>query len=224
MTISHTTALLVSLFFYHGAIASIIVGIAFFKKNDRTLKFFGLALLFNGVAFMTWAILVANHLNNLRIIAGIAALFLLLAMYSFMVSALQKVKDVSLYLTVLVIGSLATLGLFVMRSFVYPTHIAITNNGFLLFDMRSQMQIAYILVLCATVLPAANAVAGKFHKSSLGALIRACFTALTIGAVILIVSSDADLILADGIFMSAAFIMLWVAVLAGARKALDKVS
>lgn len=221
--IDKTTAALVALFFFHGAFASFITGTALWPKKDRTVKFFGMALILNGLAFMTWALLAANRLHSLRIFAGLAAVFLILALLSFFLVSIQHLEDSSSYGAALLVGAVGALGLFVLRTFVYPAHLVITERGFLLFDLDTMVRAAYVAAISVSILPAANTAAGKFKKTVLSPLIKGCFTALAIGGIILAVSSDTTLILLSGIAMSIAFLLLWTTVLS-AEKALQKVS
>lgn len=222
--INTTTAILVALFFFHGAIASFISGSYFWAKKDHTVKFFGMGLIFNALAFTTWALLAANRLNNLRILAALAAVFLILGLFSFFLSSVQHLQATTSYSAALIVGAIGALGLFVLRTFVYPSHLVVSGRGFLLFDLDTVVKVAYIFAISATILPAANAVAGKFKKTVLSPLIKGCFTTLAIGGIILATSSDTSLILLDGIAMSVAFLLLWVTLLTGGHKALHKVS
>lgn len=217
-----TTSILVALFFAHAAIASLIVGDLLYSKKDPAVKFFGLALFFSSLAFATWAILVANRLNNLRILASLAAIFLILSLLSFFVAAIQHLQEASSYRAALLIGVLGALGLFTLRTAVYPAHLIVTGNGFLLFNLRTPVQAAYILAITASILPAAGAVAGKFKKTFIGPLVKGCFTALVIGGIILATSLNTTLIFMDGIAMTAAFLLLWTTLLFGGKKALKK--
>lgn len=222
--INNTVRVLVTLFFLHGAIASFITGQHFWLKKDRTVKFFGIALLFTGAAFLLWAFLVANMLNDLRILATAAAAFLILALYTYYVAGIQHLDDSASYLTALIVGAFGALGLFILRTFVYPAHLIITSSGFLLFDLKSIVKVAYVLAISISLLPAANALAGKFEQSVLSSLFKGCFTTIAIGGIILAVSKDTTLILFDGIAMSVAFLMLWITILFEGKKALKKIT
>lgn len=222
--INITTAILVTLFFFHGALASFIVGFEFWSKKDRTIKFFGMALIFSGLAFTTWALLAANRLNNARIIAGFAAVFIILSLFSFLVAGIQHLEDSTSYGSALFIGALGALGLFVLRTFIYPAHLIVTQKGFLLFDLHTAVKAAYILAISVSILPAANAVAGKFSKTVLNPIIKGCFGTLAIGGIILAASNDSTLVFLDGIAMTIAFLLLWITLLFNTGNALDKIT
>lgn len=221
--INNTTAIIVTLFFFHGAIASLIIGVKFWEKQDQTVKLFGIGAILNGFAFMTWAILAANYLNNLRVLAGIASVFLISALLCFFLAGVQHLKSPDSYKAALLVGLIGAVGLFVLRSFIYPSHIIVTEKGFLLFDLDTVVKVAYILAICACLLPSANAVAGKFKKTTLEPLIKGCFTTLAIGGIILVTSHDTGLIVLTGLAMTGAFLLMWVTLLTGGRKALSKV-
>lgn len=218
-----TTALLVALFFVHAAAASLAAGALLFPKKDPAVKFFGLGLILSSIAFATWAMLAANRLDNIRILAGLAAVFLILSLFAFFIAGIQHLQAAASYRAALFIGAVAAVGLFVLRTSVYPAHLLVTPGGFLVFELQTPVQVAYIAAITASILPAAGAVAGKFKKSFVAPLINGCFTALAIGGIILVTSADTDLILLDGIAMTIAFLLLWTTLLFGGRKALDKV-
>ncbi len=223
--IDTTTALLVGLFFFHGALASLMAGFHFWPKKDHTVKFFGLALIFNGLAFTTWALLALNHLNNLRVLASLAAVFVILALLSFYVAGIQHLQDTTSYGSALFVGVVAAFGLFILRTFIYPAHLIVTGGGFLLFELRLPVQLAYVFVLVAAVFPAMNAMAGKFKSTGLRSLIKACFTTLAIGGILLVTSTNTNLLLVNGIAMSVAFLLLWTTLLTrSGQKALDKIT
>jgi hypothetical protein len=212
-----TTASIVALFFLHGMVASFIAGNYFWNQKDRAVRLFGIALFFNGLTFGTWMVLAANRLNGVRIIAALAAVFLILALLGFYLSAIQHLNQ-STYGAALMAGAVAALGLFVLRTFVFPSHLVVTENGYLLFDLNAVMKAVYIAALSVTVIPGANAVANKLDNAILSPLIKGCFTALVIGGIILASSRDTTLILIAGIVMSAAFLMLWTTLLAHQKK------
>lgn len=183
-----------------------------------------MALIFSGLAFTTWALLAANHLNNLRVIASLAAVFLILSLFSFLLAGIQHLEDSTSYGTALLLGAAGAIGLFVLRTFIYPAHLIITEKGFLLFNLHTAVKAAYILVISVSILPATNAVAGKFKKTALSPLIKGCFSALAIGGIILATSTDTTLVLLDGITMTVAFLLLWTILLFGGEKELDKIT
>ncbi len=222
--ISTTTAILVALFFFHAAAASFAAGLTFCAKRDRAVRLFGIALISGGLAFATWGFLAAGRLNNLRILAGLAAVFLILSLFAFLLAGIQHLEDSASYAAALFIGALGAIGLFVLRTFVYPAHLVVTDSGFLLFGLHTAVKAAYILAICVSILPAAGAVAGKYKKSSLAALIKGCLTTLAIGGIVLATTMDTTLILLDGIAMTIAFLLLWTTLLFGSHKALDKVA
>jgi hypothetical protein len=222
--INTTTSIIVTLFFLHGALACFVAGLHFWSVKDHTIKFFGLGFIFSGLAFSTWAFLAANRLDSLRIIATLAAVFLILGLFSFLLAGIQSLEGSEAYGSALLVGALGALGLFVLRTFVYPAQLIITERGFLLFDLDTVVKAAYILALTVAILPAANAVAAKFKKTYISSLIRGCSMVLVIGGIVLVTSVDTGLILLDGIVMSVAFLLLWTTILFGNRKSWDKVA
>ncbi len=222
--INNTTLFIVTLFFLHGAIACFIVGYKFWSKKDQTIKLFGLSLIFGGLAFTAWSFLVANHLNNLKILATTAAIFLILSLFSFYLTIIQNIENNNSYITAMFFGGLFALGLFVLRTFIYPAHLIITNNGYLLFNLQSAVQIAYVIAISFTILPASIIVAEKFKKTIINPLIKGSFSTLAIGAIIIATTSNTTLILFSGISISIALFILWITLLTDGKKSLAKIT
>jgi peptidoglycan/LPS O-acetylase OafA/YrhL len=109
--INTTTSIIVTLFFLHGALACFVAGLHFWSVKDHTIKFFGLGFIFSGLAFSTWAFLAANRLDSLRIIATLAAVFLILGLFSFLLAGIQSLEGSEAYGSALLVGALGALGL-----------------------------------------------------------------------------------------------------------------
>lgn len=208
--------LLVALFFLHNVLATAFLGGKFVSRNDNVLKSFGIALLLNCAAFAIWSFAVLTRHENLSTYVTYGVVFFISALVFLLNTGIQDLKS-DTRLKVLLAGSLLALVLFYLRTFVYPSNASFSTEGFFFFNIHPLMQMFYIFGLVITSLPAIYAVASKF-KSYYASLIRLCFPIEVIGGIILITTTDSQVLYLTGWIMGIAYFALWSPLLFG-RKA-----
>lgn len=204
-------SLLVALFFLHNVLATAYLGGKFFSRNDNVLKSFGIALILNCVAFAIWSYAVLSRPDNLSTYVTYGVVFFISALVFLLNTGIQNFKSDTRQ-KVLLVGSLLALALFYLRTFVYPSNASFSPEGFFFFNIHPLMQMLYIFGLVITSLPAINAVASKF-KGYYAALIRFCFLIEVIGGIILITTTDSQVLYLTGLIMGISYFALWAPLL-----------
>lgn len=203
--------LLVTLFFLHNVLATAYLGSKFYSQKDKVLKSFGIALLLNSVAFTIWSFAVLTKPENLSTFVTIGVGFFITALVFFLNTATQNLKS-DLRSKLLIIGSLFGIVLFYLRTFVYPASPYFSSEGFFFFNIHPLVQLLYAVGLFVIALPAVMLVASKF-KNFYTTLIRSCFLVEIIGGIVLITTSDSQILYLAGLIMGTAYFALWVPLL-----------
>lgn len=207
--------LLVALFFLHNVIATAYLGSKFVSRNDNVLKSFGIALILNCAAFAIWSFAVLTRPDNLTTYVTYGVVFFISALVFLLNTGIQNLKS-DTRLKVLLAGVLLALVLFYLRTFVYPSNASFSPEGLFFFNIHPLMQMFYIFGLVITSIPAIYAVASKF-KSYYASLIRLCFPIEVIGGIILITTTDSQVLYLTGWIMGIAYFALWAPLLFGKK-------
>jgi len=203
--------LLVGLFFLHNVLATAFLGSKFISQSDKVLKSFGIALLLNSAAFTIWSFAVLTKPDNLATYVTYGVVFFIAALVFLLNTGAQNLKS-DTRMKLLVAGSLFGLVLFYLRTFVYPAIPSFSPEGFFFFNVHPLIQMFYIFGLVISALPALNLVASKF-KGIYGMLIWFCFVVEVIGGIILITTTDAQVLYLAGLIMGIAYFAIWAPLL-----------
>lgn len=203
--------LLVIFFFLHNVLATAYLGGKFVSRNDNVLKNFGIALLLNCAAFAIWSFAVLTKPENLSIYITYGVVFFISALVFLLNTGIQNLKS-DTRLKILLAGALLALVLFYLRTFAYPSNASFSTEGFFFFNIHPLMQMFYIFGLIITSLPAIYAVASKF-KSYYASLIRLFFPIEVIGGIILITTTDSQVLYLTGWIMGISYFALWAPLL-----------
>lgn len=212
--------ILVVLFFLHNVLATAFLGGKFFSQKNKVLKNFGIALLLNSAAFAIWSFAVLTRPDNLTTYVTYGVAFFIAALVFLLNTGVQNLGSEN-RMMVLVLGTLFGLVLFYLRTFVYPATPSFSPEGFFFFNIHPLMQMFYIFGLVIASLMALNAVASKF-KGIFATLIWFCFVIEVIGGIILITTSDSQVLYLAGLIMGTAYVALWAPLLLNKRAWLIK--
>lgn len=203
--------LLVLLFFLQNIIVTAILGYKFFSQKNSAFKNFGIALFLNTIAFAIWSFAIIQQATNLNnyVTAGAAAfitslIFLLLA-------GTQEMKA-GMRMSIVTIGIIIGVVLFYARTFMYPSAPSISPEGLFFFNLQPVVQMLYIFGLGLAAFPAIETVASKF-KGSYASLVRYSFIIQVMGGVVLMTSSNTQMLYILGWIMGSVYFVLCVTLL-----------
>lgn len=203
--------ILVALFFLHNVLATALLGGKFFARNDKVLKNFGIALLLNCVAFSIWSFAVLTRPENISAYVTYGVAFFIIALVFLLNTGTQDLKPATRQ-KILIGGSLSAAVLFYLRTFIYPTTPSFSPEGFFFFNVHPLMQMFYIFGLVISSLLALKLVASRF-KNIYATLIWFSFLIEVIGGILLLTTSDSQVLYLTGLIMSTAYVTLWVPLL-----------
>ncbi len=199
--------ILVALFFLHNVLATAYLGSKFISEKDKVLRSFGIALLLNCVAFAIWSFAILTRPDNLTTYVTYGVMFFIAALVFLLNTGIQNLKS-DTRMKILMLGGLFGLVLFYLRTFVYAATPYFSPEGFFFFNVHPLMQMFYIFGLAIASLMALNAVAPKF-KGIYATLIWFCFVIEVIGGIILITTTDSQVLYLAGWIMGLAYFALW---------------
>lgn len=203
--------ILVTLFFLHNVLATTYLGSKFSTQKDGTLKNFGISLLLNAIAFSVWSFAIITQAEELTTFVTIGVAFFITSLVFLLNAGIQNVNP-SFRSKLLLLGSFAAVVLFYLRTFIIPAKPFISNEGFFFFNVHPLTQMVYIFALLLTSVMAINAVASKF-KGVYSAVIRFCFLIQVIGGIILLTTTDTEVLYLSGWIMGTAYVALWAPLL-----------
>jgi len=203
---------LVLAFFLHNVLATFFLGMKFRGRPDPAFKNFGSALLLNSVAFAVWSIAVVLRPQNLELFITIGAVFFIASLIAFFSAGIQNI-DKSKRQSLILIGSVVAIILFLLRAFAYTSNPGFSPEGLFFFNPHPIMQIIYIFALALTALPAIDAVASKLVQPAYSRLVRYGFIAQVMGGVILITSTDTLVLFINGWIIGIVYLLLWTSLL-----------
>lgn len=178
----------VTFFFLFNVLAALLLGLKFVsKKEDKTLKNFGIALLLDAVAYMVWSVAVLTRPENLETYITVGVAFFIVSLVYFLIAGTQSLDSKNRTMIAWV-GVIIGAVILYVRAFVLPSSPGFSADGFFFFNPHPVVQLLYILGLLLAVIPAIDAVAARF-KAPHGAFLRYGFIAEVAGGVVLITSS-----------------------------------
>lgn len=203
--------LLVLLFFLQNIIVTAILGYKFFSQKNSAFKNFGIALFLNTIAFAIWSFAIIQQTTNLNnyVTAGAAAF---IASLIFLLLAGTQEMKAGMRMGIVTIGIIIGMVLFYARTFMYPSAPSISPEGLFFFNLQPVVQMLYIFGLGLAAFPAIEAVASKF-KGSYASLVRYSFIIQVMGGVILMTSSNTQMLYILGWIMGTVYFVLCVTLL-----------
>ena len=207
---------LVVLFFVHTTVATFILGWKFYSQNDAVIKKFGIGLLLNGMAFAVWSAAVLLNPDDLETWTKAGAVFFVGTLYFFLVAGTNDL-EAKLRGKAMGGGILLLVLLVVLRGFFYPSEPYFSEAGLFYFNIHPIPNALYIAALTFAGFPAFSAVANRM-SAGYALLVKAGFTALAIGSIILLVSFDEGLLYIDGWVLGISYLVLWTSLLFGGSK------
>ena len=203
---------LVLSFFLHNVLATFLLGIKFRGRLDPVFRHFGSALILNGIAYAVWSAAVALRPQNLEMYVTIGALFFIASLITFLAAGIRGLNE-SKRRSLILIGSVGAIILFIVRTFVYPSAPGFSPEGLFFFNPRPIVQIIYTFGIAFTALPAIDALAAKFGRSIYSHLVRYGFVAEVMGGIILITSTNILVLYIVGWIIGTVYFLLWTSLL-----------
>lgn len=203
--------LLVLLFFLQNIIVTAILGYKFFSQKNSAFKIFGIALFLNTIAFAIWSFAIIQQATNLNnyVTAGAAAF--ITSLIFLLLEGTQEMKA-GMRMSIVTIGIIIGVVLFYARTFMYPSAPSISPEGLFFFNLQPVVQMLYIFGLGLAAFPAIEAVASKF-KGSYASLVRYSFIIQVMGGVVLMTSSNTQMLYILGWIMGSVYFVLCVTLL-----------
>jgi hypothetical protein len=203
--------LLVLLFFLQNIIVTAILGYKFFSQKNSAFKNFGIALFLNTIAFAIWSFAIIQQATNLNnyVTAGAAAF--ITSLIFLLLEGTQEMKA-GMRMSIVTIGIIIGVVLFYARTFMYPSAPSISPEGLFFFNLQPVVQMLYIFGLGLAAFPAIEAVASKF-KGSYASLVRYSFIIQVMGGVVLMTSSNTQMLYILGWIMGSVYFVLCVTLL-----------
>lgn len=176
-------------------------------SRNLIFKNFGIALLLDSLAFAVWSVAVVINPVNLDQFVTVGAAFFIASLVFLFITSVQKTNS-STRGILIIFGVLVGVAMFCARTFLYPSAPAFSPEGLFFFNIQPINQMFYIFGLALTALPALDLVASKF-KPSYSALVRYGFITEIMGGIILITTTDTQVLYIIGWVMGAAYLALW---------------
>lgn len=201
-------ATLVSLFFIGSTASLLVTGFALSRGRLESLRYFGLGLMMDGIAFGIWTVAVVTKPDEGLggwVTAGV--LFFLASLILFVLTSAGRIaprqRPILVGATIVYV-----VAVFMVRVF-YPSRPHFSEEGLFFFDPHGAVEALEILGLTAALLPATFEVSRRMRMRE-GYVAKAAFTTLLIGGILLIASDDRILLTIDGWAMGLALIVLLI--------------
>lgn len=199
--------LAVTLFFIGNVLATLLLGIKFVSRADRTLKVFGIGLLLNALAFAIWTFgVVVQPVSVLAYVYWGVVVFL--ASLIFLVYASLPTVSSTLRWFLTVLGFVVACTIFYI-GLGSPNAAYISPEGLFFFNLDPLMQMLYVFALSLAAFPAIDAAASRF-SFGYATLLRYGLIAEVVGGIILMTSKDILTLTLTGWFIGIVFLVLWV--------------
>lgn len=210
MSDSLTGDVLVPAYFIATSLVIAFLSYKFLSKKTATFKFFGIGLAFFAVAFAIWSAVVLTKPTDLETFTTLGVLPFSVGLYFFLMAGTSKLKASNRSLAMMLgVGYLALM-LF-LRTFVYQSAPAFSENGLFYFHADPVIVALYIGAFAAALFPATNAVSQQIKDGTLKFVTQLALTMLIIGGVVMLTSFDDTLQLINGYVMAVALAALLVA-------------
>ncbi len=199
----------VPLFFVMGTGAMWFLAYKFLLAKDATYRHFGAGLGLYGLAFAIWTVLVFTKPENLEVLTTLGVIPFALAHLFFLMSSTESLKAKNRSL-IIMSGVVYLAALFLLRTFVYPSHPGFSENGLFYFNAQPPVVAFYIGAFAASLVPAIYSVSQKMKDETLKYVTQIGFTIAAIGGIVLVTSLDDNLQTINGWVMGFTYaVLLW---------------
>lgn len=196
----------VVVFFLFNVVATALLGGTFAgRKENRTFKLFGAALLLNAAAFAIWSFGLLSP-DNLAGSVTLGAVVFLAALVVMFYAVVQNVRNTRTRWLWLILGIAVAAGIF------YVGHVDalgayISQEGFLFFNLAPMVQMLYVFALAIAVFPLIDAVASDL-KSVYAEIFRYGMIAQVSSGIMLITNTDSQVLYGVGWIIGLVYIVL----------------
>jgi len=181
---------MVLLFYVQNVVASLLLGGKFVGRRDPVLKNFGIALLFDAIAFAIWSFAVIAKPTNLDDYISYGTVAFIVSLVFLLAAGTQRLQK-GTRMGVLVVGALAGAGIFLLGGLpANPSTPGFSPEGFFFFNVHPLLQALYVFAFAVTAIPAIEAIASKF-SGAYASLVRYGFIIEVAGGILLITSISA---------------------------------
>jgi hypothetical protein len=199
---------LVVLFFLFNVVATILLGVKFASQKENPIfKSFGIALLFNALAFCFWSFGVYQP-ESLLVCVTLGAVAFLISLVLLFYTSVQKSHDLIGRRLLILLSVFIVVGIFFIGR-ADPSYAFISEQGFLFFNLGPSVQMLYVFALALASLPAIDLVASKF-KAGYGTLFRYALIAQVCGGIMLMTTQDANVLYITGWIIVVSYMILLV--------------
>jgi hypothetical protein len=201
--------LLVDLFFVNIVVANLVLGARMAMNPNAVLKRFGIGLLCFGVAYAIWsaAAVVRPHDLESWVTAGVVPLLcgFLVLIASWVLEQPQRWRTPAL-----VAAAVATVGFFVLRTAILPSHAFFSSEGLLFFNPDPLVKALYLALIAILGLPSIERAATHLGFANDGPMFKALFITVLLCSMILLANDNPIVLQIDGWVLSATYLVLWV--------------
>jgi hypothetical protein len=196
----------VVVFFVFNVVATALLGGTFAgRKENRTYKFFGIALLLNAVAFAIWSFGLMSP-GNLIGSVTLGAIVFLISLVVMFYATVQNARSPRTRWLWVILGLAVVSGVFYMGH-ADASNAFISQEGFLFFNLAPMVQMLYVFALAFAVFPVVDAVASSL-KSVYSEIFRYGMIAQICGGIMLITNKDPQVLYGVGWIIGLVYILL----------------
>ena len=181
---------MVLLFYVQNVVASLLLGGKFVSRKDPVFKNFGIALLFDAIAFAIWSTAVITKPANLEDYISYGTVAFVISLVFLLAAGTQHLQK-GTRMGVLAVGAIVGAGIFFLGGLsANPSTPGFSPEGFFFFNVHPLLQALYVFAFALTAIPAIQAIASKFGGAYTW-LIRYGFIIQVAGGMLLITSISA---------------------------------
>ena len=181
----------VFIFFLVGALSLAFVAYRYFSGKAHAFRMFGAGLALLAVAFGVWSVIIATNPSDLHPLTtagvipfGLANLFFVAAGTSDFGPRARGI--------LLTVAAVVLAGLFVARTFVWPSEPSFSKEGLFYFNANPVAILLYVVVFAGALMPAVHIVSLHTGARQTAIFTRLFFNLVTLSAVVLLVVENND--------------------------------
>ncbi|MEO0024702.1 MAG: hypothetical protein RL196_1143 [Actinomycetota bacterium] len=197
------------IFFLVGAVSLAVVAMRFIATKNFGFRMFGIGLNLLATAFAVWSIIVGSHPTDLAPLTTVGVIPFGAANLFFVAAGTSDFKPATRR-NLLVVATVVIGVLFVIRTFVSPSQPSFSDTGLFYFNADPAAILLYVIVFAGALMPAVHVVTKHIAADRTAIFTRLFFNAVTLSAVVLLVSKDDELQNWNGNVLLAALIGLLV--------------
>jgi len=207
---------MVIVFYVQNVLASLLLGGKFAIRRDPVSKNFGIALLFDAIAFAIWSAAVILKPEAIQEYISFGTMAFVVSLFFLLASGVQQFQK-SARTTTLVIGAIVGIGIFFLGGLTsYPSLPGFSPEGFFFFNVHPLLQALYVFAFIIAAIPAIEAISSKF-RGKFATLIRYGFILELAGGILLITSvstmASAAALYLIGWVIGIVYFALWTTIL-----------